>query len=263
MSTETRDGNLITDTASTAERDDAPDPRPDAEALPDEAPRKPTADSAGDIALTESTPRADEESWVAFSEYVLPEDGELVDGEREALRRATSDPRGRKEAGARDREWMPVEEPPRDMPAGLPAPLRMVLAAAGGIVALLVFRAFLRPGREKDEEEAPDDGDEALETIEPIAAISADLDESEPRDRVLAEYLRLQEALARTRKHRRPAETPLEHARAAGRGERRARKPFLELYRILYRLVYGSDAIDENDASSARESCRKLKRLLG
>jgi len=253
----------FTDWASAAERDDSPNSRREVEALPDEAPRKPPAEPAGDFALTESMPRDDEESWVAFSEYVLPEDGELVDGEPEALRGATSDPRGRKEAGAPDRGWMPVEEPPLDMPAGLPAPLRLALAAAGGIVALLVFRAFLRPGRDKDEEDASETLDDALEPIEPIAAISAGLDESDPRDRVLAEYLRLQEALARTRKHRRPAETPLEHARAAGRGERRARKPFVDLYRILYRLVYGSDTIDENDASSARESCRKLKRLLG
>ena len=252
----------FTDWASAAERDDSPDARRNVEALPDEGPRKP-AEPAGDFALTESVPRGDEESWVAFSEYVLPEDGELLDGEQEAPRGATPDPRGRKAAGAPDRGWMPVEAPPLDIPAGLPAPLRLALAAAGGIVALLVFRAFLRPGREKEEEDASESFDAALEPFEPIAALSAGLDESEPRDRVLAEYLRLQEALARTRKHRRPAETPLEHARAAGRGERRARQPFVDLYRILYRLVYGSEPIDESDASSARESCRKLKRLLG
>ena len=37
-----------------------------------------------------------------------------------------------------------------------------------------------------------------------------------PRDRVIGEYIRLQQALERTRSHRRPHQTPLEHAQRGG-----------------------------------------------
>ena len=252
--------STFTDTTPVAPANDTPDARPHVEAVPDQAPRAPT-DPGADIALTESALPGDE-SWVAFSEYVLPEEGALVE-DLEAIRGAElTDPRGRRGAAPRG-EMLPLEESLPEVPAGLPAPLRIALAAAGGILALLVIRAFLRPEGEKGEEEDAEALDDALETAEPLSGLPSNLDESVPRDRVLAEYLRLQEALSRTRKHRRPAQTPLEHARAAGKGETRSRKPFIELYRILYRLVYGSEAIEDSDASSARESCRKLKRLLG
>ncbi|MBI4600637.1 MAG: DUF4129 domain-containing protein, partial [Planctomycetes bacterium] len=145
----------------------------------------------------------------------------------------------------------------------LRAALRLGLAGAALCLLVLVAGVVLRPGRRRrgagDEDGVPA---EDLEADRLEAALLA-VDESTPRGRVVAEYLRLQRALERTRSHRRPHQTPLEHARAVTRRRAEALEPFQGLHRVLYRLVYGGEPVDGEQAEAAARSCRRLRRLLG
>lgn len=142
--------------------------------------------------------------------------------------------------------------------------LRAALTLFLAVLIPLLVLAYLRPRPDPKAEHGPEEGAQAS-AGDPVwdPAQIVQLNEEDPRDRVLAEYYRLQDALARTRCHRRPHETPLEHARAMTGGREDVEKAFLDLHRILYRLLYGGESIDARQADLAARSCRKLKGILG
>ncbi|HVR74010.1 MAG TPA: transglutaminase domain-containing protein [Planctomycetota bacterium] len=142
--------------------------------------------------------------------------------------------------------------------------LRAVLTVFLAVLIPLLVLAYLRPRPDPAAKVGPEEGAQApAGNTTTDSAPQIQLDEQDPRDRVLAEYFRLQDALARTRRHRRPHETPLEHARAMTGGREDVEKAFLDLHRILYRLIYGGESIDGRQADLAARSCRKLKSILG
>ena len=141
--------------------------------------------------------------------------------------------------------------------------LRIALATVGLVIISLLIRAFLRPKADQDEEKEEGDEAETSTALDPLARILAALDERIPRDKVLSEYLRLQEALERTRNHRRPHQTPAEHARWVLRQRDDVEKPFRELHRVLYRLLYAGGPVEKRDVTQVVRSCRRLRRLLG
>jgi hypothetical protein len=140
---------------------------------------------------------------------------------------------------------------------------RIALAAVALVVIGLVILALLRSEEEEDEETEEGNGEEPPPALDPLAQTLATLDEKLPRDRVLSEYLRLQGALERTRNHRRPHQTPAEHARWVLRQRDDVEKPFLALHRVLYRLLYAGGTVDKHDVTQVVKSCRRLRRLLG
>jgi hypothetical protein len=80
---------------------------------------------------------------------------------------------------------------------------------------------------------------------------------------VLLEYHRLQHELVRTRNHRRPHQTPIEHGlRFAGR-DARLDAAFLELHRLVYGALYGERESSEAETLAARRSSRRIRRELG
>jgi len=148
-------------------------------------------------------------------------------------------------------------------PARLRVLLRAAIALIGAIALGLLVVSFLRPKRAEEagapeEEAAPDeDGRETGDVV------IANLDERVPAERVLIEYVRLQQALERTRSHRRSHQTPLEHGRAVTRGRDEVAEAFQGLHRTLYRILYAGKDVDEAEAALAVKCCRRLRKLLG
>jgi transglutaminase-like putative cysteine protease len=204
------------------------------------------------------------ESWIEYPEEAAGETADLVSGAGAAG--------GAGEGSREDRPWVhapsalraPEPLTPVPRPAGLGAGLRAALVLAGGVVLSLVVFTFLRPRRKEEDEEADEeDGTDWIEEGGAAAAEPIFLDDADPRDRVLADYLRLQASLERTRSHRRPHQTPVEHGQLMARGRRALEAAFRDLHAILYRLIYGGEAIDERQAAAARKSCRRIRRYLG
>ena len=143
--------------------------------------------------------------------------------------------------------------------------LRVGLATAGVFVLALLVLSFLKPRRdEEDEDEESDEETNADELAwELTPAVIEGLNPERPRDRVLLEYIRLQEDLERTRSHRLAHQTPLEHGQRVGRGHPELERTFLRLHRILYRALYRGSTVSPGDVADATESCRKIRRRLG
>ena len=141
------------------------------------------------------------------------------------------------------------------------AALRFAVATAGAVVIVLLVASFLRRSSTPEDEEEKPIEDAAAEAAAVAAGALSGLDETVPSGRVVAEYIRLQQALERTRSHRLPHQTPLEHARAVA-GRREVDEAFFDLHRVLYRLLYGGEPIDWRHADAVVKSC-KLRRALG
>lgn len=142
--------------------------------------------------------------------------------------------------------------------------LRIAIVLLGGLVLALLVRSFLRPA----ETETGDGAEE--EEGGPLAAGAdgggsrgIDLDDLDPRDRILREYLHLQDILERTRAHRLPHQTPLEHGQRVAGGRQEVIVAFRDLHRVLYAVVYGGGRADEEQAAVTARSCRTIARLLG
>jgi hypothetical protein len=206
------------------------------------------------------TPGAEGGSWLESTEVLLSGPAPEAAGEDGAAFSAD-------EGGFRE----PRERPPaarRSAPgaeerqAALRLLFRVVFVIAAAVVLAIVVRRLLRPP--PGEEEAEEAEDRAA-SQPPAAGELAflDLDETIPRDRVLAEYLRLQVSLERTRNHRLLHQTPEEHGCRVARGDRELNLLFGDLNGILYDLLYGAREVGEDEADLAAESCRRIRRLLG
>jgi transglutaminase-like putative cysteine protease len=141
--------------------------------------------------------------------------------------------------------------------------LRALLVTFGALVSVFLVLAFLRPRKpseeKKGEAELGPEGESG--DLEPLTAY-LELEEGSPRDRIIAEYARLQESLKLTRSHRRLHQTPLEHARAVTRGREELEDAFLQLHRVLYRAVYANDPVDDHHLAAFVRSCRRVRRIL-
>lgn len=98
------------------------------------------------------------------------------------------------------------------------------------------FRSFVRT-------EPPDD---ATSELAPV------FDQTSPRDRLLAAYHQLQASLKATRNHRRPHQTPLEHAYWLGEKPAQTDESFQQVHRVLYRVLYGRQEASEDEVRSVR-----------
>ena len=141
--------------------------------------------------------------------------------------------------------------------------LRILLVTFGALVFFFLVLAFLRPrprpgGKQGESELEPE---EESGELEPLTAY-LDLDMGSPRDRVIAEYVRLQESLKLTRSQRRPHQTPLEHARAVTRGRQELEEAFLQLHRVLYRAIYANDPVEDHHLATFLRSCRRVRKIL-
>jgi transglutaminase-like putative cysteine protease len=256
--------------------DRALDAENESRAAPAEDPGKERAWTLQDSAMAPSSGQrenfADEleeaaalQSWIEYREAVGGEAIDLATG---------SSPAGDGGETGESATRLPLK--PRLMPRApspynvLPRPegpgtrLRVAIILLGGAVLSLLVLMLLRPKRKVEDGE---EGEAALDGIDEIGAVlpanGIFLDEADPRDRVLADYLRLQESLERTRSHRRPHQTPVEHGRLVARRRKGLEAAFRELHGILYRLVYGGGHIEEKHAERATWCCRRIKRYLG
>ncbi len=147
--------------------------------------------------------------------------------------------------------------------ARLRTAFRAAIVAVGlGIVGLLVATFIRRKSAAEDDDAA--DADSGEEAKAPAEAVwLGALGETEPAERLIAEYCRLQLALERTRAHRRAHQTPIEHGKAVTRGRNDVEAAFEELHEVLYALLYGQEDVDAKRIEVGIQSARKLRRLLG
>jgi len=141
--------------------------------------------------------------------------------------------------------------------------VRSLLVLLGSGAVLLAVVAYLRPRRR---EEKDNDEDEVAESVEPLGLTDDDpLSGWRPAndgEAVLCEYHRMQVDLSRTRSHRRPHQTPIEHGgRFRGRDEK-LDGAFARLHRILYATLYGRRRASSDDARNTRRECRTIRRHL-
>jgi hypothetical protein len=184
--------------------------------------------------------------------------------ETSSFRYGEAVPRTPEEATAREA----AEGARRDLSrARLRLVLRALLGLLGITVASFLVLTFLKP-RSADEKEGEEEANREEE--EHAASIWGEhsgawdgFDSGDPSDQVYREYLRLQQALERTRNHRRPQQTPMEHGRKASRGDPALEAAFLSLHRVLYRSVYGNVPATAADAEEVARQCRRIRRLLG
>jgi hypothetical protein len=212
-------------------------------------------------------------TWLSMTEIVVED--ELVEAPKEAQRRdvpfddmwsqigqpGSSDETVQDDSllAAEKRETFSLEK-------WRPA-LRVGLTTAGVIVLALLVLSFLKPARAEEEEEDDEDSEgtvaDELAWEQLLPGSTDGLDPSKPRDRVLIEYVRLQEALERTRSHRLPHQTPLEHGHRISGSNRDLERTFLKLHRVLYRALYRGGRISPGDIVDVTESCETIRRRLG
>ena len=141
--------------------------------------------------------------------------------------------------------------------------VRVVLVILGGGAALLAAFAFLRP-RKKDDENA--EAEEVEEDVPDPLGLDATPSRSwvpkDDREAVLAEYHRMQVDLARTRSHRQPHQTPVEHGRRYRGQSEELDGAFGLLHRILYLVLYGRRKPSGGDVVDVQKQCRTIRRHL-
>ncbi|MBI4586341.1 MAG: hypothetical protein HY717_20215 [Planctomycetes bacterium] len=143
--------------------------------------------------------------------------------------------------------------------------LKAFLAAASILVALLLYRTFRRPAQPppgSPEDVDPDGEGDAGDPLEPdLLAEGFSSDPADLRHALIAGYHRLQRDLRRTRSHRLPHQTPLEHARQFSR-DPEIYQAWLPVIRLLYRALYGIGEIARGDVETFEKNCNKIRRYL-
>ncbi len=151
----------------------------------------------------------------------------------------------------------------------LPDTLRTYFRASLIVLAILLIGLVtlfhLRPPKKKPgEDEEEEDEEEDLDRIGGLTTLEAEpIFTSDPRGRILTAYYQLQRILELTRSHRRPHQTPIEHARRVVRSRPELEKDFLQVHRVFYRMFYGEQEPTESDADAVERGCRRLRRALG
>jgi transglutaminase-like putative cysteine protease len=203
-----------------------------------------------------------QESWIEYGQEAAAEATGLAGGSAPAPEGAGTMERQALQIRPAAEASRPFQAIPRAEGPGLA--LRAAIIVAGGAVLAVLAVVLLRPRRKAEDEEQPEEiGDEIDGAGAAARADGPFLDETDPRDRVLADYMRLQAGLARTRTQRRPYQTPVEHGRFVTRSRKVLEAAFRELHGVLYHLVYGGGKIEERHADAARRSCRRIRRHLG
>jgi len=159
------------------------------------------------------------------------------------------------------------ESPHEDSEAAALTPLALLLRLAvvllaGGAALLAVF-ALLRPKKKNDKKAAAEEeSDEVLDPLGDPRLATADWTPANPSEQVVWEYQQLQADLSRTRNHRRPHQTPLEHGRRYAGWSEDLDRSFGVLHRLLYLVLYGQRAPSKDQVDDVRQSGRRIRKHL-
>ena len=142
--------------------------------------------------------------------------------------------------------------------------LRLALVFVAGLALLLAVMSFLRP-RPKDADDDQEDGEgeeDSEHAAAPWPGATDGFVPSSPGETVLFEYHKLQLELVRTRSHRRPHQTPIEHGRKFAGRHSGLDLAFEKLHRLVYKTLYAGRTAAPDDIDEARRSCRRIRRHL-
>ncbi len=174
--------------------------------------------------------------------------------------------RGKGPAGDESSEPAPAS-PRRPLLSGnVRVVLRAMFLLLSIIVLGMLIYVYVRPPRKKkdgDAGETEDDEESFHLPAEATTELSPVFDRTDPRERVLAAYHQLQSSLRATRNHRRPHQTPLEHAWSLGEKPPETEESFRRVHIVLYRVLYGGQEVDDEEALRIERHCQRIRRLLG
>lgn len=184
-------------------------------------------------------------------------------------RRGSSAQRGRDRPAEPEPAERAARTEPRESrtsPAGASGASRTLLIAIALAVGALLVGGFFRPERDVEEEETEDlvrPPGGIPDPLEGIVEIPTGVIPSDPRGRVIGGYQRLQRDLAERRRHRRPPETPRDHAERIGERHPGASADFSALHAIVYAALYAPTEIGEREAEEAERAAQRLRERLG
>lgn len=150
-------------------------------------------------------------------------------------------------------------------PTTLGQALRWVLVILGVLSGVLLVVTYRMTRRREDEEDEAEDiaEDDPLGLGPHDADLQEDAVAGDPvRSRIVRSYQRLQSELARSRQHRRPHQTPREHADMVLEREPSLERPFTRVVETLYRALFGTDALEPADAERQERACRSIRKSL-
>ncbi|MEM7235179.1 MAG: DUF4129 domain-containing protein, partial [Planctomycetota bacterium] len=140
--------------------------------------------------------------------------------------------------------------------------LRSALLFLALVSGFLFLVSYFKPKKKTEEEEQ-----EEAEELGPVSnqgiTLDVSLDTSRSRDALLLEYHQLQADLKRTRNHRRPPQTPVEHGDEHEGHTENLDDALQSLSETLYDSLYGEKEPSDSELEQARRDCREIRSQLG